>query len=190
MMGVVCPPVEKFTARAGGYMSKIKATVGAAIATVAVAGMVTIAPPASAALCGYPPVECAVGSTNPPEEQPIGATPAARAQAGMTLPDESTAKDTPPTKTPEPAVNAIGESPKVPASRGDVVKLKPVVKPAITYRVLVKRNSGPYNFIGTVTADANGNVTLPAVQFDRNGTYTFALQDGAGNTNYVRVEVG
>ena len=39
------------------------------------------------------------------------------------------------------------------------------------------------------TADANGNVTLPAVQFDRLGTYTFALQDGTGSTSYVRVEV-
>lgn len=169
-------------------MSKIKATVGAAIATIAIAGMVVVAPPASAALCGYPPVECATGSTNPPEDQPIGDTPRAQAQAGMTLPSEETAKDTPPTRVPE-AANAIGASKKLVADKGDVVKLRPKLEASTTYRVLVKRNDGPYNFIGTVSSNPGGNVTLPAVQFDRAGTYTFALQDGEGGTSYIKVVV-
>ncbi len=169
-------------------MSRIKATIGAAVAVIAVGGLVTIAPPASAALCGYPPVECATGATNPPDEQPIGATPAARAQAGMTLPSEETAKETPTTRVADPATK-IGESPKVSATRGDVVKVRAVVDEGITYRVLVKRNDGPYNFVGTVTSGPNGAVTLPAIQFDRRGTYTFALQDGAGGTSYIKVTV-
>ena len=70
------------------------------------------------------------------------------------------------------------------------MKIRTAVEPNITYRVLVKRNAGPYNFIGTVTAGPGGNITLPTVQFDRNGTYTFALQAGDGDTAYVRVDVG
>ncbi len=152
--------------------------------------VMAIAPSASAELCGYPPVECQTGSTNPPQEQPIGATPLARAQAGMTLPSQSVAEELPPTRPADPpAQNAIGESPKVPAARGDVVKLRTDADSGVTYRVLVKRNDGPYNFIGTVIGGANGNVTLPAVQFDRRGLYTFALQDGKGTTLYVKVNV-
>ena len=169
-------------------MSKMKATIGAAVASFAIAGLVIVAPPASAALCGYPPVECPAGSTNPPTEQPIGDTPRAQAQAGMTLPSEETAKDTPPTRVPETA-NAIGASKKLAVDKGEVVKLRPKVEASTTYRVLVKRNDGPYNFIGTVTSNPGGNVTLPAVQFDRAGTYTFALQDGQGGTEYIKVEV-
>lgn len=171
-------------------MNARKTLAGLAAGAMLVTGMVLSAPSASALLCGYPPVECPVGDTNPPEEQPIGATPAARAQAGMTLPSQEVAAETPPTRPPAPpAQNAIGESPRVQANRGDVVRLRPEVEASTTYRVLVKRNSGPYNFIGVVTSSANGNIVLPAVQFDRAGTYTFALQDGAGNTLYVRVVV-
>ena len=171
-------------------MLKIKAAVGAAVAVIAIGGLVTIAPPASAVLCGYPPVECPAGDTNPPVDQPIGNSPASRAQAGMTLPSQDTADQTPPSKPPAPpSKNAIGDAPKIPAARGDIVKVRTDVAPKVTYRVLVKRDSGPYNFVGTVIAKADGSVDLPAVQFDRKGTYTFALQDGTGTTIYVRVEV-
>jgi len=71
-----------------------------------------------------------------------------------------------------------------------VVKVRATLEGGITYRVLVKRNDGVYNFIGTVTSGPNGAVTLPAIQFDRNGTYTIALQDGTGGTNYIKVTVG
>ena len=129
-------------------------------------------------------------NTNPPEPQRIGATPAAAAQAGMTLPSQSDAKSTPPTAPPKPpSVNKIGEAPKIPATRGDAVKVKTTVAQSVTYRVSVKRNDGPYNFIGTVTSSANGAITLPTVQFDRRGTYTFAVTSGNGSTYYVRVAV-
>lgn len=164
--------------------------VGPIAAGMLVSGVLVAAPSANAELCGYPPVECPVGTTNPPEEQRVGSTPAARAQAGMTLPAQETAAETPPTRPPAPpAQNAIGEAPRTEAQRGDVVRLRPEVAASTRYRVLVKRESGPYNFIGIVTASANGNVVLPAVQFDRRGTYTFALQDGTGTTLYVRVVV-
>lgn len=169
-------------------MSKIKATIGAAIATIAIGGMVIVAPPASAALCGYPPVECPAGTTNPPEPQPIGGTPREQAQSGMTLPDEATAKATPPTRAPEPATK-IGDSPKIAADKGEVVKVRAVLDDNVTYRVLVKRNDGVYNFVGTVTSGPSGGVTLPAIQFDRAGTYTIALQDGTGGTSYIKVTV-
>ncbi|MHB1166226.1 MAG: hypothetical protein ACYC3K_13510 [Candidatus Nanopelagicales bacterium] len=161
------------------------AGVGAMLATAWILG----APPASAALCGYPPVECGT-DTNPPTEQPIGETPRAQAQAGMTLPSQGTADDTPPTPPPAPpSVNAIGEAPKIPATRGDVVKVRTDVEPGVTYRVKVKRNAGPYNFVGTVTGGPGGKVNLPAVQFDRKGLYTLALEDGDGSTFYVKVNI-
>ena len=171
-------------------MSKIRMAIGAAVAGVALVGTVLVAPPASALLCGYPPVECPAGETNPPEEQRIGATPAAAAQAGMTLPSQETADQTPPTRPQDPpSVNAIGQAPRVPATRGDTVRLRSDAEAGVTYRVLVKRNDGPYNFIGVITANAGGGVTLPAVQFDRRGTYTFALQGSDGTTLYMRVNV-
>ena len=171
-------------------MSKIKMAIGAAVAGVALVGTVMVAPPASALLCGYPPVECPAGSTNPPENQQIGATPAARAQAGMTLPSQDAAVETPPTRPPAPpSVDAIGTAPRVPAERGDTVRLRSQAEPSTQYRVLVKRNDGPYNFIGVITANAGGGVTLPAVQFDRRGVYTFALQGSDGTTLYMRVDV-
>lgn len=172
-------------------MSRIRKSFAVMIATVAIGGgIVAIAPSASAALCGYPPVECPVTDTNPPEPQRIGATPAAAAQAGMTLPSQETARETPPTAPPaKPSVNKIGEAPRIPAERGDTVRVRTTVTPATTYRVKVKRNDGPYNFVGTVTANANGSITLPAIQYDRRGTYTIALEDGAGSTFYVKVDV-
>ncbi|MDI1289986.1 MAG: hypothetical protein PSX37_08585, partial [bacterium] len=108
---------------------------GTAVAAIAVTGLVLSAPSASAALCGYPPVECAAGDTNPPTDTPIGETPREQAQAGMTLPDQQTADATPPTKPADPpAKDAIGEAPKVTASKGDVVKLRADATPAVTYR--------------------------------------------------------
>ena len=171
-------------------MSIIRKAAVAVAAVATVAGTVLVAPAASAALCGYPPVECPAGSTNPPEAEQIGATPAARAQAGMTLPSEETTRETPRTAPPgPPSVTRIGEAPRIPAERGDTVRVRTSVEPATVYRVKVKRNDGPYNFIGTVTGRANGSVDLPAIQFDRRGVFTFALEDGAGSTFYVRVDV-
>ena len=172
-------------------MSKIKMAIGAAVACVALVGTVFVAPPASALLCGYPPVECPAGDTNPPEAERIGATPAAAAQAGMTLPSQETAAETPPTRPPaRPSVDAIGAAPRVQAERGDTVRLRSLgAEASATYRVLVKRNDGPYNFIGVITANASGGVTLPAVQFDRRGLFTFALQGSDGTTLYMRVNV-
>lgn len=171
-------------------MSRMKWIAGLGAGVMLASGMVLTASPASALLCGYPPVECPVGDTNPPEPERIGATPAAAAQAGMTLPSQETAAVTPPTRPPAPpSQNAIGEAPRVEAQRGDVVRLRPQVEASTQYRVLVKRNDGPYNFIGVVTSTAGRNVVLPAVQFDRRGTYTFALQGSDGTTLYVRVVV-
>lgn len=153
-------------------------------------GVLVAAPSANAILCGYPPVECPAGDTNPPEEQRVGATPAARAQAGMALPSQEEAAAVPPTAPPAPpSVNAIGEAPRIEANRGDVVRLRTQAEAGLTYRVLVKRNAGPYNFIAVIQANADGRVVLPAVRFDRIGTYTFALQGSDGETLYVRVDV-
>jgi len=108
----------------------------------------------------------------------------------MTLVSQEVAENTAPVapKSP-PSENKIGAAPKIAAERGDAVKVRTQVDSGVTYRVKVKRNDGPYNFVGTVTGSANGTVTLPTIQFDRRGTYTIALESGTGTTFYVKVEV-
>jgi len=108
----------------------------------------------------------------------------------MTLVSQSTTNQTPPTVPPAPpSVNARDGAPRVSAYRGDVVRLRTAAYPRVEYRVKVMRHSGPYHFIGTVTAGANGSVTLPAIQMDRSGNYTLALEDGGGTTYYISVVV-
>jgi hypothetical protein len=107
----------------------------------------------------------------------------------MTLVSQSTASETPVTRTPAPPSERLADAPRIPADRGDTVRVRTQADPGVTYQVRVKRNDGPYNFISRVTGAANGNITLPAIQFDRRGLYTYALTDNAGNTLYVRVNV-
>lgn len=156
----------------------------AAASTVLLAGVIVSAPAANAALCGYPPVECQTGETNPPSPQRV--TP----NGSIVLTSQSVADATRTTTPPAPAArNAIGSAPKVGASRGEGVRLSLDLTPGETYRVQVKKGSGPYIFVGTTTAASDGDTVLPTFRFNAKDTYTIALEAANGTVYYVRVVV-
>lgn len=167
------------------------------VAVVGMSGLtaptVSAGPVPAGLRCGYATAievgsQCPNGDTNPPTAVAVGATPEAQRESGVVIVSQDDAETTRRTPAGEAAQDKIGSAPKSVANLGATVKPRTQADRNTSYVVLIKRNNGPYNNIGTVESNSQGFVTLPAVKLTRGGTYTFALRDAAGKTWYVRTE--